>query len=317
MRHLLEDSLFYGGVVGKRRMSYSGTPKITVLSGPGGESSQPNRRLYFVLAGGVLAALLVGGGLRLWQSRQSDPGATAADAPAPEMIADGADGAVNAEPAETADFSAPFVAASPSLTLADPALLQSTSAQTRVPTIAAGRPDPFAPLVIPARTPAQSTAGVIPAPPPPPTPMAMPTAAASPVATQTSAQPLPALPVAASQSLPPLPSITIPSLPVPPIPGGLPMAEGAGATGAILPNPVALSAVDQVTVSGVVQIGQQVHAIVTEPGSSSGRRVAQGDTVAGGQVRIKAIDLSNSDPTVVLTYNGRDYYRTVGSGSAL
>ena len=295
-------------------MSYSGTPKITVLSGPDGESSQPNRRLYFALAGGVLAALLVGGSLRLWQSRQSGPGATAADGNPPETIADGANEVVISESAETADFSSPFVAAAPSLTLADPALLQSTSAQTRMPTIAAGRPDPFAPLVIPARTPVQPVASVIPAPPPPPTPMAMPTAAASPVAQPSAAQALPALPIAVTQSLPPLPTITIPSLPVPPIPGGLPMAEGAGA---ISPNPVSLSAVDQVTVNGVVQIGQQVHAIVTEPGNASGRRVAQGDTVAGGQVRIKAIDLSNSDPTVVLTYNGRDYYRTVGSASAL
>lgn len=73
---------------------------------------------------------------------------------------------------------------------------------------------------------------------------------------------------------------------------------------------------EQVTISGVVQIGQQVHVIITEPSNPSGRRVSQGDTLAGGQVRIKAIDLSGVDPTVVLTYNGRDYFRTVsGTGS--
>jgi Tfp pilus assembly protein PilP len=85
----------------------------------------------------------------------------------------------------------------------------------------------------------------------------------------------------------------------------------------MLPSPGPLSVIDQVTVSGVVQIGQQVHAIVSEPGSSAGRRVAQGDAVAAGQVRVKAIDLSGPDPTVVLTYNGRDYYRTVGGSGSL
>jgi type II secretory pathway component PulC len=96
------------------------------------------------------------------------------------------------------------------------------------------------------------------------------------------------------------------------------MAAETGATTDLIPSPVALSsAVDQVVVSGVVQVGQQVHAIITEPGNPSGRRVSQGDTVAGGQVRIKAIDLSSPDPTVVLTYNGRDYYRTVGGAGLL
>lgn len=290
-------------------MSYSDTPKITVLSGPDGESSSPNRKLYFALAGGVLVALIVGGGLRLWQSRQSSPGVIAAEDIPAEAIADG-DG--TSALAGSADFSEPFVAASPDLALADPALLQSTSAQARVPAIAVGRPDPFSPLVIPVRTPAQPVTGVIPAPPPPPTPMAIPTASAPPVAQPATAQPLPAVPPSATQALPPLPTVTMPSLPIPLIPGGFPLAEETGTTTALRPSPVALSAVDQVVVSGVVQVGQQVHAIITEPGNPAGRRVTQGDMVAGGQVRIKAIDLSSADPTVVLTYSGRDYYRTVG-----
>jgi hypothetical protein len=292
-------------------MSYSGTPKITVLSGTDGKASRPNRKLYFALGGGVLVALLLGGGLRLWQSQASGPGSTAADSPSPDAITDGELGSASAA---TADFAEPFVAAAPSLTLPDPDLLQSTSAQTRVPAIAAGRPDPFAPLVTPARIPSRPVAGVIPTPPPPPTPMAMPTASPPPVARPSTAQPRPTVSIAATQALPPLPTITMPSLPIPPIPGGFPMAAEAGATTALLPSPGAPSrAVDQVVVSGVVQVGQQVHAIITEPGNPSGRRVSQGDTVAGGQVRIKAIDLSSTDPTVVLTYNGRDYYRSVGA----
>lgn len=296
-------------------MSYSGTPKITVLSGADGKASSPNRNLYFALGGGVLVALLVGGGLRLWQSQSSSSGSGAADSPSSDATADGA---LGSELAKTADFSEPFVAAAPSLTLAEPDLLQSTSAQTRVPAIAAGRPDPFAPLVTPARIPSRPVAGVIPTPPPPPMPLAAPTAAPTPVARPSTAQPRPTVSIAATQALPPLPTVTMPSLPVPPIPGGLPMAAETGATTDLIPSPVALSsAVDQVVVSGVVQVGQQVHAIITEPGNPSGRRVSQGDTVAGGQVRIKAIDLSSPDPTVVLTYNGRDYYRTVGGAGLL
>jgi hypothetical protein len=75
--------------------------------------------------------------------------------------------------------------------------------------------------------------------------------------------------------------------------------------------------VDQITVSGVVQIGSQVQAIITEPGNSGGRRVAPGDTVAGGRVRVKSIDVSGADPVVVLTYDGRDHYRTVGSSAMI
>lgn len=313
MRHLPGNSLFYGGVVGKRRMSDSVIPKITVLSDSEGGSSHPNRRLYLALAGGVLAALMAGGSLKLWQYRSSALATDSDSPPGAETLADGSvdeisEDAVSGDGVSVvnANFSAPFVAASPSLTLADPALLQSTSAQTRVPTIVAGRPDPFSPLVIPPRP--QQALGVVSAPPPPPTPMAVPVAQPAP------APSLPAVPIAATQHLPPLPTVTIPNLPVPPIPGGFPLAEGAD--GAMAPNPVLLSAVDQITVSGVVQIGQQVHAIVTEPGNPSGRRVAQGDMVAGGQVRVKAIDLSSSDPTVVLTYNGRDYYRAVGRASS-
>lgn len=305
-------------------MSNSGIPKITVLFGSEGGSSHPNRRLYLALAGGVLAALVAGGSLKLWQHRSLGLAAESDGRPGAETLAhssgDVAPGDVASEDLASEDlasgdvvslaratFASPFVTASSSLTLADPALLQSTSAQTRVPTIAAGRPDPFAPLVIPPRP--QPTLGVLSAPPPPPTPMAVPVAQPAP------AQSLPAVPVAATQSLPPLPTVTIPNLPVPPIPGGFPLAEGA--TGVMAPSPALTSTVDQVTVSGVVQIGQQVHAIVIEPGSPSGRRVAQGDMVAGGQVRVKAIDLSSSDPTVVLTYNGRDYYRTVGPAASL
>ncbi|QQE63900.1 hypothetical protein GFS31_05710 [Leptolyngbya sp. BL0902] len=252
-----------------------------------------------------MVALAMGGGLKLWQHQQADPGATASAA---ASLADGSQEttAVSVDGSQPAGFPEPFLAATPDP--ADPTLLQSTPSQARVPTVAAGRPDPFSPLVIPAATPARPTPALVTAPPPPPVPMPAPAAAPS--------QPAgpPSLPTgAAAQSLPPLPTVTLSNLPAPPIPGGFPLLPEATLDTA----PVVQSAVDQVTISGVVQIGQQVHAIVVDPGNPSGRRVSQGDTVAGGQVRIKTIDLSGVDPTVVLTYNGRDYFRSVGGAGSL
>lgn len=290
-------------------MSYSGTPKITVLSSPGSSEGRSNRRLYMGLAGGVLAALLIGGGFKLWQHRQASQsaGSATAEATNPDDTA-----TIAATEGQSADFDTPFLAASPTADSAEPNLLQSTAAPNRMPTVAAGRPDPFAPLVTPLRSPSRPTPLPVTAPPPPPRPMT--TAPAVPTVSAP-ARPRPAMPVAATQSLPPLPTVSIPNLPVPPIPGGLPLATASSDAPPNLSGTPTLSAIEQVAVNGVVQIGQQVHVIVTEPGNPSGQRVSQGDTVAGGQVRIKAIDLSSTDPTVVLTYNGQDYYRTVGSGA--
>ncbi|HIK44052.1 MAG TPA: hypothetical protein IGR64_04100 [Leptolyngbyaceae cyanobacterium M65_K2018_010] len=197
-------------------------------------------------------------------------------------------------------FESPFYAASPSLRLADPGLLRSTSSQARVEALAVGRPDPFAPLVVSSQVPARPTA-VVPVPTPPP-------AAVPPSA-------LPVVPVAATQSLPPLPqALPLPSLPAPYVPGSLPLHDSSVSLAPSSPATMQ-SLVEQVVVSGVVQVGNRVNAIVTEPGSTIGRRVAAGDTVAGGRIRVKAIDLSGVEPVVVLTYDGKDYPRTVGSGT--
>ncbi|MEB3290346.1 MAG: hypothetical protein VKI82_10550 [Leptolyngbya sp.] len=286
-------------------------PKITVLPGPGSVEPASNRRLYLAIVGGAVVALWVGGGFKLWQHRQSSQASLSS--PEEETLALSESDSLEAmESGDSAvpgaDLAMPFVATSPSLTLAEPALLQSTSSQVRLPAIAAGRPDPFAPLVIPSSVPARPTPALLVAPPPPP-------GNATPVVAAPASPPPVAIPSPA-QSLPPLPTVTIASLPVPTIPGGLlPSPEGTMAMAPAVE--IALeSVVDQVTISGVMQIGSQVHAIVIEPSSPSGRRVSQGDTVAGGQVRVKAIDLSGVDPTVVLTYNGRDYFRTVSGASA-
>jgi hypothetical protein len=273
-------------------MTYSGTPKITV------QPTQPplasNRRIYFALAGGALAASVGGASFKLMQGNSvNGVDQPVVDAPV-ESQSLGSD-----QPSAT--FESPFLSAAPSLRLADPSLLQSTSSQARVDAIAAGRPDPFAPLVSPSRVAAR------------PQPVTVP-AALPPVGVVT-AQPLPVVPVAATQSLPPMPqALPLPILPTPLLPGGFAQSEGDFAV-APTASPVFQSLVEQVTVSGVVQIGSQASAIVTEPGNSVGRRVSQGDTVAGGRIRVKSIDMSGSEPVVVLTYDGRDYPRTVSSAA--
>ena len=73
------------------------------------------------------------------------------------------------------------------------------------------------------------------------------------------------------------------------------------------------SLVDQVVVSGVVQLGSGVSVIVTEPGSTVSRRVSQGDLLAGGRIKVKSIDMAGQEPLVVLTYDGKDYTRSVGA----
>lgn len=288
-------------------MNYPGRPsvsKVTVVAIPA-DSPSSNRILYGAIAAGILIALLGGAGLKLMQTRSTSAEAVAIE---PLGMAE-ADSNVGETTPSDPSFAEPFVQASPSLRLADPSLLQSTVPQARVETIASGRPDPFAPLVTPRRAPSRPSPVAVPALPP--------TAVTAQVPGQPAApQPMPVVPVANTQSLPPLPTaLPLPSLPAPFVPGSLPQMGGEVA---IAPTaPVFQSLIDQVGVSGVVQIGNSVHAIVTEPGDSSGRRVSQGDLVAGGRVRVKSIDVSGVDPVVILTYDGRDYPRTVGSGAMM
>ncbi|NJL49014.1 MAG: hypothetical protein HC929_18065 [Leptolyngbyaceae cyanobacterium SM2_5_2] len=267
-------------------MTYSGISKTTVASQPA--QPQANRRLYGLMAGGVVVALIAGASIKLLQGDRPSPSAETEASP---MVEAGA-------PPE-ATFGTPFLQSSPALRLADPGLLQSTSPQARIETIAAGRVDPFAPLVVTSGVPVKPNPEAVPVPP----------------AAVVAASPLPVVPVTATQSLPPLPQVVpLPSLPSPYVPGST-FQNGQDVAVAPTVDPVLQSLVEQVTVSGVVQVGNQVSAIVTEPGSRVGRRVSQGDVVAGGRIRVKAIDVSGPEPVVVLSYDGRDYPRTVGSAA--
>ncbi|TVQ07575.1 MAG: hypothetical protein EA368_13955 [Leptolyngbya sp. DLM2.Bin27] len=263
-----------------------------------------NRRLYAALSGGLLLAVVAGAGIRLAMGGSADAPVTEVNADAAALDSDGALIPATGEAASPFQ-SQPFFSASTPLRLADPSLLRSTSSQSRVETVTVGRPDPFASVVLPgSRVPRTEPAATLLAP----TPVA--------TAAVTAAQSLPAVPVAVTQSLPPLPqAVTLPNLPLPFLPGNVPPSPtdfAVAPTGSLGFQ----NLVDQVVVSGVVQVGSGVNVIVTEPGSSVSRRVAAGDMLAGGRIQVRSVDLSGQEPMVVLTYDGKDYTRTVGAPMA-
>lgn len=243
-----------------------------------------NRRLYPALAGGILLALLAGGSLKLlfnhqFQDQTGETVGSLPSSPDPEPVADSSQDLFKGEP---------FLAASPSLQLPNPDLLRSTSSQARVETVVAGRPDPFAPVILPTALPPKADVAV---------------AAVAPPAT---VQPLPVVPIAATQALPALPILP---------PAALPSTSTSGIAVTAENSTPWQSPVDQLIISGVAQIGNQVSVIIKEPNGTSSRYVSSGDYVAGGKVLIKSVDLSNAEPLVVLVYQGKTYYKSVGSGS--
>lgn len=286
-----------GKLWGDAVMTYSANPKQvgeTKLNG------LANRKLYMAISGGLLLAIAAGAALKLTTGNSGSPEVAEVDATTPDLIAKDFDSA-NSDETAIPFQSEPFFKPSAPLRLADPSLLRSTSSQARVDAVTAGRPDPFASVVLPGPRVSRPS----------------PAAAVLTPASPNIARGLPTVPVAVTQSLPPLPqptaqSVALPSLPAPFLPGSVPPNP---ASIAVAPSgsPVFQNLVDQVVVSGVVQVGSGVNVIVTEPGSTVSRRVVQGDMLAGGRIRVKSVDLSGQEPVVVLTYDGKDYTRTVGS----
>ncbi|MEB3312838.1 MAG: hypothetical protein VKL98_01710 [Cyanobacteriota bacterium] len=244
-------------------------------------SLTPNRRRHsLILGAAMVAALLVGSSLRLWR-------------PFP-TVEKGPPGTVGAVPGSP-DFAQPFHAAAPTLRLASPGLLASTPSQARLQTLAVGRSDPFASVLTPDQIGVVSPAVASPAPPllaGPPFPQPLPITAIT-------------APVGAG-------AVTLPA-------GGATSTEpGVGAVpqGEDALNAKSTSVLDQIAVTGVVQVGDHISVIIAEPGSPGGRRVAVGETLATG-VRLQRVDLSETEPMVVLRHRGNDYYRSVGLGGHL
>ena len=68
-----------------------------------------------------------------------------------------------------------------------------------------------------------------------------------------------------------------------------------------------------VAVEGVVQIGDETHAIVKLPTDGTSRYVSEGQLLSGGQLLVKRIEISpDSEPMVILEQNGIEVAKTVG-----
>lgn len=77
----------------------------------------------------------------------------------------------------------------------------------------------------------------------------------------------------------------------------------------LLPDPVLAKAVE---VTGVVQVGGSVQAIVKAPDEPTARYVGVGQRLSNGQVLVKRIELAGSEPLVVLEQSGVEVSRAVG-----
>ncbi|HEY9860046.1 MAG TPA: hypothetical protein V6D16_11120, partial [Candidatus Obscuribacterales bacterium] len=73
------------------------------------------------------------------------------------------------------------------------------------------------------------------------------------------------------------------------------------------------SVADTIEVTGVVQVGQKVSAIIKVPTESTSRYVSEGEYLAGG-ILVKRIELgTREEPLVVLEQNGVEIVKAVGS----
>jgi hypothetical protein len=95
---------------------------------------------------------------------------------------------------------------------------------------------------------------------------------------------------------------SIPILPdIPRLPRSLPAA--------LPPQPELARAVN---VSGVVQIGSAVYAIVDAPSEPSSRYVQVGQRLSNGEILVRRIDFNGSDSSVILEQAGMQVVRRVG-----
>lgn len=79
------------------------------------------------------------------------------------------------------------------------------------------------------------------------------------------------------------------------------------------PQPTLARAVE---VTGVVQVGDQVYAIVNAPNEPASRYVQEGQRLAGGQVLVRRIETNRADPVVILEQQGVEVVRAVGESGA-
>lgn len=204
-----------------------------------------------------------------------------------------------------------------------PGLLQQTNPRARIPAIAKGRPDPFAPLnsgpLIQTNVPTVKTALNVANPrsatntwnPPVMPPIAL--TPPLPIPRSASRQGSTALPNSAPRSAG-LPSASLPPnlAPIPTAENRYPVALPPIVVPIAPPSKTALA--DAIQITGVVQVRGKWQVIVKEPDAASSRYVAVGDRLAGGRVLIKRIiNEKGIDPFIVLVQNGVEVTKPVGA----
>jgi len=235
------------------------------------------RQISFITFTGILTLWL--GGCAFFSG-----GSDTATEPSPDTTVETIEPSPTDGTVATQPFSEPPVVdgqTAPAGTL-PPDLIGSTDSNQRVQGIQRNRPDPFALL---------PTSPVIQTPP-------TQTPSTAPGAGQGGTR-LPNVPTGGQTERPgtlaPIPEL-VPSRPAPP------------------PRPQADLA-RLVKVTGVVQIGNTVHAIISAPNEPSSRYVRVGQRLSNGQILVKRIEVnSGSEPIVVLEQNGIEVVRAVGEG---
>ena len=229
----------------------------------------------------------------------------------PASVGEAISGLPNGDEAADADaeaFSDPTVKSAGASVSAD--LIKSTDANARALTVQRSRNDPFATLPIP----------------PPPEPAELPVGAAgngisvggSGAAGGSSGSGAGTRAAgngggAAANAARPKPEPTPP--PVRAQPAGKPLVEPSPIA-ALPPVPQPVIA-QTVSVSGVIQLGNEPYAIVRS-GTEPERYVKVGDRIAGGSVRVKRIETLAFEPKVILEENGIEVSRpiTASAGQA-
>ena len=227
----------------------------------------------------------------------------------PAMVGDVIANLPNGDEATDKDaFEDPTVKSAGTSVSAD--LIKSTDANARTLTVQRSRNDPFATLPIP----------------PPPEPAELPEGAAgngisaggrgsagvgsgSPSGTRSAGNGGGAAAAAAAAN--PKPAPTPPAVKVRPVDKPLVTPSPIAALPPV-PQPVIAQAV---SVSGVVQLGNEPYAIVRS-GDEPERYVKVGDRIAGGSVRVKRIETLAFEPKVVLEENGIEVSRPITASNS-
>jgi hypothetical protein len=107
-----------------------------------------------------------------------------------------------------------------------------------------------------------------------------------------------------------MPQVNIAPMPAPPVmmPSQAPVATVA---------PPVVSLVDQVEITGVAQVGNQLLVVARGPGESSARTLAPGSYLSSGRILVKAVRQEGKDPVVVLVENGVETVRSVSGARAM